>query len=120
MRAVVISILTVITMLWAVQEYTHTGTDAVNFYTTVDPDDAVYMEEFAWQIISCEPVYDLHDASEPIVSHNIKVSFVTEDNPAFGTYELDADENEKVLVSGQWVRFDEYERSLTPDTCTTP
>ena len=117
MRAAVLCLLMLAPNMATAEGCACEGTDAAFFYTTANPDEAEFMEEFLWEIVSCEPVYDLQEANEPIVSFDIEISFVMGDNPALETYFLDENENEKVLRHGQWMRFDEFERSLSAESC---
>lgn len=61
-----------------------------------------------WELIGCEPVYDLRDASEPVIAWNPIVKPI---NPTmlhlYPGYTPEADGNEKIFFQGQWVRFDD-------------
>jgi len=74
-----------------------TCTEIENVYdfTTVDPNDVDYMEDFYWEVVSC-------------TGHEVKVNLITEDNPLLDTYVPSEDGNELLLYGGKWVRFDEF------------
>lgn len=86
-------------------------------YELTNKDDVPFMEEFPWQVVSCSPVYDMRRADEPVVSYNIIISLVFEDNPLLDTYVTDPDENEKIAFRDNWVRFDQFEKTLKPEDC---
>lgn len=71
-------------------------------FTTVNPDDIDFMEDFPWQVVSCDGT-------------QVMVELVTEDNPLLDSYIMDEDGNERIYHDGQWVRFDEFNPA-----CGTP
>ncbi len=71
-------------------------------FTTVNPDDIDFMEDFPWQVVSCS-------------GSQVMVELVTEDNPLLDSYIMDEDGNERIYHDGQWVRFDEFNPA-----CNTP
>lgn len=74
--------------------------DAVFDFTTVDPNDIEFMEDFPWQVVSC-------------TGTQVQVNLVTEDNPLLDSYFLDEEANERIYYNGEWVRFDEFKPHCT-------
>lgn len=64
-------------------------------FTTVNPNDIDFMEDFPWQVVSCSGT-------------QVWVELVYEDNPLLDTYVIDEDGNERIYHDEQWVRFDEF------------
>jgi len=82
-------------------------TDTEVWFMAVNPEDMDHMEEFPWKLHSCETVHGEYGL-ETIVY----VELALDHDPAFATYTIDPDGNEKIFVpnTGEWVRYDE----LTP------
>ena len=72
-----------------------TCTDSLYDFTTANPDDVEYMEDFLWEVQSC-------------TGSTVIVKLVGEDSPIFDMYTEDEDGNQKLFYDGQWVRFDKF------------
>lgn len=89
------------------------------YYTVVNPDDTEFMEDFLWEVAKVEPVYDLTDPAEPVVTCRVEVNFVYEDNPAVETLDYQ-DEAVPLLFGEQWMSFIQFEESMLRDECLVP
>jgi hypothetical protein len=87
------------------------------FYTTVDPADAEFMEDFVWEVKRIEPIYDLRTNEDTINSCRVEVTFVHEDNPALDTLDLSG-ESEPILFGGIWLEYAEFEQAMLVVGCT--
>ncbi|MBY0537987.1 hypothetical protein K2P47_01160 [Patescibacteria group bacterium] len=74
---------------------TCTEAEVIHNFTTVNPDDIDFMEDFPWQVVSCS-------------GSQVFVKLVTEDNPLLDSYVEDEDGNERIYYNGEWIRFDEF------------
>ena len=64
-------------------------------FTTVDPNDTEWMEDFPWKFESCNGT-------------EVRVSLVFEDNPLLDTYFIDKEENIRIFLNGKWQLFPEF------------
>lgn len=63
--------------------------------------------EGLWRVVGCEPVYDLTTVGEPIVAWHPRIKRIEDEEiHSFPPYVDEADGNEKVLLSGTWIRLD--------------
>lgn len=89
------------------------------FYTTANPDDVDWMETFPWEVVSIEPIFDMEQPGEPIVSCDIKVNLVAGDHPALETLEINDAGEEPIFFNGSWVTFSAFEKVHRP-SCVAP
>lgn len=65
-------------------------------------------EPVRWQVVGCQPVYDLTLSEEPIIAWNAIEDVIEKDHLEFlPPYSDEWDGNEKVLLGGEWVRIDD-------------
>lgn len=62
-----------------------------------------------YEVIGCEPVYDLTDPNEPIFAWLPLIEEVAEGKQNVFPEEDELDGNEKVLVGHDWIRIDQFD-----------
>ncbi len=87
-------------------------------YYPTDPRDLPFMEEFYWEVKGLEPIYDLRQIEEPIVSCLVGVGMVSEDNPAVEYLTLTG--KDQILFFGTWMTFPEFETLVEDQACSMP
>lgn len=83
-------------------------------YATLDPEGADLMMYRAWSVVATEPVYDIRQEHEPIVSCLITVELHEVDNP-------DSDEPWQTIIYGgvRWP-LSEFEELMLAEGCAEP
>lgn len=89
------------------------------FYTTSDPDYAVWMEEFPWEVKEVEPIYDLQQTDEPISGCRVTVELVAGDHPLIDTHDMEK-HFDSILFGETWVPFIVFEENMLRQACIIP
>lgn len=86
--------------------------DIIFFYTTVIPDEAIWMTLYHWEVVHTEPIFNLRSIDEEIVGCWVGVRLVDET--------LTFDEYEQIFYGGSWVEMDIFEAEIWEQQCLPP
>ncbi len=85
------------------------------FYTTVNPADVDWMEDFPWAVHSIAPVLMENFSGEQVQTCYVQVNLVTEDNPALDSYIMTDDGQDTIYFNGIWTPYSSFEEQVGPN-----
>ena len=122
MRAMFLSTIVMVTLsASAVMAQDAVCIDQVCFdLVAVKPAEQPDVEIEILQFVSCDPMYDMTQLNGPVIAYTVMVNPIRTGDPRLQNYFDTEDGNEKILVNGEWVRFDAFTHNLKPSDCAMP